>query len=72
MQAMKQFDLKEAKKYLPYGGMNLIAERTKVLKGDVSRMFSGLETSATERVRNETRAYLTEIHVGLTALLEQS
>lgn len=69
---MEPLDLKQAKKYLPHGGMNLIAERANILKGDISRMFSGLETPATERVRKETREYLTEVSTGLTQLLQQS
>lgn len=69
---MKLLDLKQARKYIPYGGMNVVATRANVLKGDVSRMFNGLETPATERVRKETREYLTEVHTGLTQLLQQS
>lgn len=69
---MEQLDLRQAKKYLPHGGMNLIAERANVLKGDASKIFNGWETPATERVRKETREYLTEVSIGLTQLLQQS
>lgn len=68
---MEHLDLKQAKKYVPHGGMNLISERSKVARGDVSRMFSGWETPATERVRTATYAYLTEVYRGLAQLLQQ-
>lgn len=69
---MEQLDLRQAKRYLPHGGMNVVAERAKVLRCDASKMFNGWETPATERVRKETREYLTEVHTGLTQLLQQS
>lgn len=69
---METLNLKEAKKYLPHGGINLISERTQVLRGDVSRMFNGWEPAAAERVKKATREYLTEVNAGLTELLQQS
>ena len=69
---MTKFNLQEARKYIPYKGMGEISLRARVLQSEVTRDFKGYEAPSTEKVRTATHAYLTEVHAGLTLLLQQS
>lgn len=69
---MKNLDLRQAKKFIPYGGIGEISTRSKVLQSDVSKAFKGYESPTAEKVRKVTREYLTEVSTGLTQLLQQS
>lgn len=68
---MASLNLQKARKFIPYKGMGEISLRAKVLQSDVTRAFKGYEAPAVEKIREATREYLTEVHAGLTKLLQE-
>lgn len=69
MKDMIQLDFKKVRKLLPYGAINLLSEKTGISKGDISRIFNGLECKSSAKLEKPVLELLNNIKDNISDIL---